>query len=71
MNDLEKCHRNAKTLQALCNAANSGGNRSFCPNSEQLTSAMDLCFKKFDYVVLCSKKLEVMVKYCSRISKGI
>lgn len=69
LNDLSKCFRNADTLQALCIAANSGS-ISFCPHFNQIKSAMELCFKMFDYVEKCNKMMAVVVKYCNKISKG-
>jgi len=70
MNDLMVYHTYAETLRALCNAANSG-ETFLCPNFDCVTSAMDLCSKKFDYVKLCTKKMEVVIKYCSKISIGM
>ena len=69
MNDLEKCQRSTLQLQALCNAANSG-NVSHCPSFDQVKNAMDLCSKKFAYVVEYSDAVKVVVKYCNKISKG-
>ena len=71
MNDLMKCLRGTEALplQALCQAANSG--KAFlCPQFYQVNSAMDLCAKKFDFVQQFNKKMEVVVKHCSKISKG-
>lgn len=59
----------ADFLQSLCIAANSG-NTQLCPNFNEIQIAMDLCFQKFDYVEQCSKKMEVVVRHCSVISKG-
>ena len=71
MNDLMKCLRGTEPspLQTLCLAANSG-KASLCPKFYQVNSAMELCCKKFDFVQQFYKKLEVVVKYCSKISKG-
>ena len=69
MYDLEKCQRNPQQLQALCNAANSG-NISLCPSFDQVKGAMDLCSKKFDYVLECKELMKVVVKHCSKISEG-
>lgn len=69
MYDLEKCHKNIEQLQALCNAANSG-NSPLCPDSNHVKSAMEMCSKKFSYVEKFSKMIEVVVKHCSKISKG-
>ena len=70
MYDLEKCERNIDSLRALCNAANSG-KAPLCLHFEAVKNAMDLCSKKFLYVEQYSKMMEVVVKYCSKISKGI
>ena len=71
MYDLEKCLVNVEQLQALCNAANSGSTHErLCPKSNDVKSAMELCSKKFDYVEKFSKMIEVVVKYCDKISKG-
>ena len=70
MYDLVKCQKNMDSLQALCNAANSG-KAALCSHFDSVKSAMELCFKKFSYVEQYSKKLEVVVKHCSKISKGM
>ena len=70
MNDLEKCQGSTQQLQALCNAANSG-NKPLCSSFDQIKNAMDLCSRKFAYVVECKKAVEVVVKHCSKISEGI
>ena len=69
MNELMVCRKYDRQLQALCSAANSG-NIHLCPNLDSISSAMNLCFKKFEYVEKCSKMMEVVVKYCDKISKG-
>ena len=69
MNDLEKCRRSALQLPALCDAANSG-NVSLCPSFDQVKNAMELCSKKFTYVMKYRQTMEVVVKHCSKISKG-
>lgn len=56
-------------LRALCTAANSG-NVLLCPSFDEVTSAMELCVKKFNYAEECSKRMEVVVKHCSKISEG-
>ena len=61
MNDLAKCRKNVKSLQNLCNAANSNVDVKNC---------MDLCSKKFDYVKNYSEMMEVVAKHCNKISKG-
>ena len=70
MYDLEKCGRNVEQLQALCNAANSGIT-PLCPDSNHVKKAMKICSKKFGYVEKFSKMIEVVVKHCNKISKGI
>ena len=70
MYDLEKCHKNVEQLLALCNAANSG-NSPLCPTYNRVRSGMDLCAEKFGYVEKFSKKMEVLVKHCDKISKGM
>ena len=69
MYDLEQCNKNVEQLQALCDAANSG-NTPLCPSSDRVKSGMDLCAEKFGYVEKFSKKMEVLVKHCNKISKG-
>ena len=70
MYNLEKCRRNVEQLQALCNAANSG-NTPLCKGFNHVKSAMELCSEKFDYVKKFSEMIEVVVKHCNKISKGI
>lgn len=72
MNDLMKCCKGPEPLplQALCLAANSG-KVSVCPDFHHVKSAMELCSKKFVFVQQYSKKIEVVVKYCSKISRGM
>ena len=69
MNDLFICREYTKSLEALCNAANSG-NIKFCPKFDDVSIAMDTCIKKFEYAELCSRRMKVVVKYCSTISEG-
>ena len=69
VDDLRKYCRSTKQLWALCNAVNSGTALS-CPKFDYVKSSMDLCFKKFDYVLKCKEMMEVVVKHCSEISKG-
>ena len=70
MNDLIKYRRSTEQLQALCTAANSG-NAPLCPGFDHVKSSMESCFKKFDYVVKYKEIMKVMVKHCSKISKGM
>ena len=67
--DLEVCHKYTKQLQTLCRAANSE-NTLLCPAFDDVSSAIGLCNEKIDYVQQCSKKMKVVVEYCSKISKG-
>lgn len=69
MNDLEKCSKSIQQLRALCNAANLG-NRSLCQSFDDVSSAIGVCYKKFEYVEECSKKMEVLVKHCNKVSEG-
>ena len=72
MNDLIKYQSGIKSspLQDLCFAVNSG-KVCLCPKFSDVDSAMALCAKKFDFVQEYNKKIEVVVKHCSKISQGI
>ena len=70
MNDLVKCSKSVEKLEALCNAANSG-NAPLCHSFKDVKSAMDLCFRKFDFVMQYTKMMEVVVKHCSKASEGM
>ena len=70
MDSLTKYCKSTQQLQALCNATNSG-TVLLCPKFDYVKSSMDLCFKRFDYVLKCKDMMEVVVKHCSKISKGM
>ena len=68
MTDIAK-YGNSALLKNLCDAANSG-KTLLCPSFNQVKGAMDSCFKKCNYVENYCKMMEVVVKHCSKISKG-
>ena len=69
-NDLTRYRRSTEQLQALCIGANSGS-VPLCPRFDHIKNSMDLCSKKFDYVVKYKEMIEVVVKHCSKICKGM
>ena len=54
-------------IEEYCNAANSGI-KQYCPDYSQVSSAVELCHRKFQYIKQCCEKLKTVVEYCSHIS---
>ena len=70
--ELAKCYNDEEKkskLKLVCNAANSGKTK-FCPEFSRVEDSMSFAFHKFNSVKQCLEKIELVVEYCSPISKG-
>ena len=69
--ELTKCYqeREKNKLKSVCNGANSG-KAKFCPEFSGINHSISSAFHKYSVVKQYLKKIEVVVKYCSPISKG-